>query len=84
MPSRQKRQKYAIAHEVLPTGKDALHISVKLLDGDEIALVLVLGQLFWQAAFVDTASQPDCSLKFRSNRWTGWILLAGIVVAHVV
>ena len=49
----------------------------------EIALVLVLGQLFWQATFVDTASQPDCSLKFRSNRWTGWILLAGIVAAHV-
>jgi 4-hydroxybenzoate polyprenyltransferase len=49
----------------------------------EIALVLVLFQLFWQAAFVDTASQPDCSVKFRSNRWTGWLLLLGIVAAHV-
>ena len=33
---------------------------------------------------VDTSSQPDCSRKFRSNRWTGWILLVGIVAAHVL
>jgi 4-hydroxybenzoate polyprenyltransferase len=49
-----------------------------------IALVLVLFQLFWQAKTVDTTSQPDCSVKFRSNRWTGWILLAGIIAAHVL
>ncbi|HVA14573.1 MAG TPA: 4-hydroxybenzoate octaprenyltransferase [Stellaceae bacterium] len=49
-----------------------------------IALVGVLFQLFWQAARVDTASQPDCSEKFRSNRWTGWMLLLGIVAAHVL
>ncbi len=49
-----------------------------------IALVLVLFQLFWQAKTVDTSSQPDCSAKFRSNRWTGLILLIGIIAAHVL
>jgi 4-hydroxybenzoate polyprenyltransferase len=49
-----------------------------------IALVCVALQLFWQAQQVDTSSQPDCSQKFRSNRWTGWILLIGIVAAHVL
>ncbi|HEY3916979.1 MAG TPA: 4-hydroxybenzoate octaprenyltransferase [Stellaceae bacterium] len=48
------------------------------------ALVCVAFQLFWQAATVDMSSQPDCLAKFRSNRWTGWILLAGIVAAHVL
>jgi 4-hydroxybenzoate polyprenyltransferase len=49
-----------------------------------IALICVCFQLFWQAKQVDTASQPDCSRKFRSNRWTGWILLIGIIAAHVL
>jgi 4-hydroxybenzoate polyprenyltransferase len=49
-----------------------------------IALVCAAFQLFWQAWSVDTSSQPDCSAKFRSNRWTGWILLVGIVAAHVL
>jgi 4-hydroxybenzoate polyprenyltransferase len=49
-----------------------------------IALVCAALQLFWQAWKVDTSSQPDCSQKFRSNRWTGWILLVGIVAAHVL
>jgi 4-hydroxybenzoate polyprenyltransferase len=48
------------------------------------ALVCAALQLFWQATKVDTASQPDCSAKFRSNRWTGWILLVGIIAAHVL
>jgi 4-hydroxybenzoate polyprenyltransferase len=49
-----------------------------------IALIGAAFQLFWQAQQVDTASQPDCSRKFRSNRWTGWILLIGIIAAHVL
>ena len=49
-----------------------------------IALVCAALQLFWQAQQVDTSSQPDCSRKFRSNRWTGWILLIGIIAAHVL
>jgi 4-hydroxybenzoate polyprenyltransferase len=49
-----------------------------------IALICAAFQLSWQASRVDTASQPDCSAKFRSNRWTGWILLIGIIAAHVL
>jgi 4-hydroxybenzoate polyprenyltransferase len=49
-----------------------------------VALVCAALQLFWQASKVDTASQPDCSEKFRSNRWTGWLLLLGIIAAHVL
>jgi 4-hydroxybenzoate polyprenyltransferase len=49
-----------------------------------IALVLVLAQLFWQAARIDTESQADCLKKFKSNRVTGWLLLFGIIAAHVV
>ena len=47
------------------------------------ALVLVLFQLLWQAARVDIGDPADCGVKFRSNRWTGWLLLAGIIAAHV-
>ena len=48
-----------------------------------LALALVLAQLYWQAAMVDTSDAADCLRKFRSNRWTGWLLLLGIVAAHV-
>ena len=49
-----------------------------------IALLLAALQLFWQAATVDLSSPADCGAKFRSNRWTGWILFIGMIVAHVV
>jgi 4-hydroxybenzoate polyprenyltransferase len=49
-----------------------------------LALGLVLLQLCWQAATVDIDDPADCLVKFRSNRWTGWLLLLGIVAAHVV
>jgi 4-hydroxybenzoate polyprenyltransferase len=48
-----------------------------------LGLGLVLLQLLWQAVRVDTDSPEDCLRKFRSNRWTGWLLLIGIVAAHV-
>jgi 4-hydroxybenzoate polyprenyltransferase len=46
-------------------------------------LALAAAQLFWQAAAVDTDSPADCLAKFKSNRLTGWLLLVGIVLAHV-
>ena len=49
-----------------------------------LILGLVTLQLFWQAASVDTDDAADCLAKFRSNRWTGWLFLLGIVTAHVV
>jgi 4-hydroxybenzoate polyprenyltransferase len=48
------------------------------------ALVLVLFQLFWQAAKIDIDNSADCLKKFKSNRATGWLLLFGIVAAHVL
>ncbi|MGO8920799.1 MAG: 4-hydroxybenzoate octaprenyltransferase [Stellaceae bacterium] len=47
-------------------------------------LALMLAQLWWQAAKVDTDNAADCLAKFRSNRWAGWILLIAIVAAHVI
>jgi 4-hydroxybenzoate polyprenyltransferase len=47
-------------------------------------LALVALQLAWQAARVDINDSADCLAKFRSNRLTGWLLLAGIVAAHAV
>jgi 4-hydroxybenzoate polyprenyltransferase len=49
-----------------------------------LALVLAAAQLFWQAAAVDIDDPADCLRKFRSNRVTGWLLLVGIVAAHVL
>ncbi|HXY99385.1 MAG TPA: 4-hydroxybenzoate octaprenyltransferase [Stellaceae bacterium] len=46
-------------------------------------LALMLAQLCWQAARVDTEDAADCLAKFRSNRWAGWILLLAIIAAHV-
>ncbi len=37
--------------------------------------------LGWQAARVDIDSPRDCLAKFKSNKWFGLILLAGIVAA---
>jgi 4-hydroxybenzoate polyprenyltransferase len=48
-----------------------------------LALGLVLLQLCWQAVTVDIDDPADCLAKFRSNRWTGWLLLLGIIAAHV-
>ena len=39
-------------------------------------------QLAWQAAQVETDDPADCLAKFRSNRWTGWLMLGGIVAGH--
>jgi len=48
-----------------------------------VALALTALQLGWQAARVDTDDPADCLRKFKSNRVTGWLMLAGIVAAHV-
>jgi 4-hydroxybenzoate polyprenyltransferase len=49
-----------------------------------VALALVAAQLCWQAARVDIDRPADCLAKFRSNRLTGWLMLAGIVAGHVL
>ena len=47
-----------------------------------LALAAAAGQLGWQAARVDTDDPADCLAKFRSNRWVGWLVFAGIVAGH--
>jgi 4-hydroxybenzoate polyprenyltransferase len=48
------------------------------------ALVLVALHLAWQAATVRIDDPADCLAKFRANRWTGWLMLLGIVAARVL
>jgi len=47
-----------------------------------IGLAFSTAQMAWQAARVDLDDPEDCLVKFRSNRWVGWLLLLGIVAAH--
>ncbi len=47
------------------------------------ALVAVAAHLAWQAASVNLDNAADCLAKFRSNRWIGWLLLAGIVLGRL-
>jgi 4-hydroxybenzoate polyprenyltransferase len=49
-----------------------------------VALLLVLIQLCWQAARLVIDDPADCLKKFKSNRVTGWLLLFGIIAAHVL
>jgi 4-hydroxybenzoate polyprenyltransferase len=46
-----------------------------------VGLAAAALQLAWQAADVDTDSPQDCLAKFKSNKWFGLILLAGIIAA---
>jgi 4-hydroxybenzoate polyprenyltransferase len=48
-----------------------------------LGLGLAAGQLAWQAARVDIDDPADCLSKFRSNRYVGWLVLAGIVCGRV-
>jgi len=46
-----------------------------------IGLAAAALQLAWQAADVDIDSPQDCLAKFKSNKWFGLILLAGLIAA---
>jgi 4-hydroxybenzoate polyprenyltransferase len=47
------------------------------------ALALVAVHLFWQAARVRLDDPGDCLVKFRANRFVGWLLLLGVVAAKL-
>jgi len=49
-----------------------------------LALVGAGLQLAWQVRGLNIDDPADCRSRFRSNRWTGWILLAGIVAGRVI
>jgi 4-hydroxybenzoate polyprenyltransferase len=46
-----------------------------------LGLAGVAAQLAWQVATLDIDDPAGCLIRFKSNRYTGWILLAGIVAA---
>jgi 4-hydroxybenzoate polyprenyltransferase len=50
----------------------------------DLGLALAAAQLAWQTARVDIDDHEDCLAKFRSNRWTGWFLLLGIIAARAM
>ena len=47
-----------------------------------VGLAAAAVQLAWQAARVATDDPGDCLRKFRSNRYVGWLMLAGIVAGQ--
>jgi 4-hydroxybenzoate polyprenyltransferase len=50
----------------------------------KIGVIGVAVHLAWQATGTDFNNAKDCDLKFKSNRFIGWILLAGLVVAKLM
>jgi len=48
-----------------------------------VALLAGAVQLFTQVRGLDVHRPEDCLRRFRSNRWFGWILLAGIVAGRL-
>jgi 4-hydroxybenzoate polyprenyltransferase len=47
-----------------------------------VGLAAAAVQMAWQAARVATDDPADCLRKFRSNRYVGWLMLAGIVAGQ--
>ncbi len=43
------------------------------------ALALIALQLAWQVWTLDISNSENCLLRFKSNRWVGWILFLGLV-----
>jgi 4-hydroxybenzoate polyprenyltransferase len=48
------------------------------------ALIFAALHLAWQAATVRIDEPGDCLAKFRANRWTGWLILLGIVASRAL
>ena len=50
----------------------------------KLGVIGVAAHLAWQAVTCDFDNPKDCLAKFKSNRFIGWILLAGLVVAKLM
>ena len=50
----------------------------------KLGVIGVAGHLAWQAITTDFDNPKDCHTKFKSNRFIGWILLAGLIVAKLM
>jgi 4-hydroxybenzoate polyprenyltransferase len=44
-----------------------------------LAVALVAAQFAWQLAGLDTQDPGDCLMRFKSNRFVGWIVLVGFL-----
>jgi 4-hydroxybenzoate polyprenyltransferase len=44
-----------------------------------LAVATVAAHFAWQLAGLDTENPEDCLMRFKSNRFIGWILLAGLL-----
>ncbi len=44
-----------------------------------LAVAAAAAHFAWQVAGLDTENPKDCLLRFKSNRFVGWILLAGLL-----
>jgi 4-hydroxybenzoate polyprenyltransferase len=49
-----------------------------------LALAAAALQLAWQINGLRIDDPADCLTRFRSNRWIGWILFAGIVAGQLL
>ena len=49
-----------------------------------VALAVAGLQFAWQVQGLHIDDPADCLSRFRSNRWIGWILLAGIVAGRIL
>jgi 4-hydroxybenzoate polyprenyltransferase len=50
----------------------------------KLGVIGVAVHLAWQAMQTDFDNPKDCHAKFKSNRFIGWILLAGLIVAKLI
>jgi 4-hydroxybenzoate polyprenyltransferase len=50
----------------------------------KLGVIGVAIHLAWQAIDTDFDNAKDCDAKFKSNRFIGWILLAGLIVAKLM
>ncbi len=49
----------------------------------KLGVIGVAAHLLWQLASVDLDDARDCLEKFKSNRFIGWILLAGVIAGRL-
>jgi 4-hydroxybenzoate polyprenyltransferase len=50
----------------------------------KLGVIGVALHLGWQAVACDFDDPKDCLAKFKSNRFVGWILLAGLIIAKLM
>lgn len=48
-----------------------------------LALLPAAAQLLWQILTVDIDDAHSCLVRFKSNRWFGWLLLAAIILGKL-